>query len=217
MATTTTWSITYPTTANNITPLATHFANLANSTDTSLTNLQNKVGSFRGLNVAKGAAGQEGRRYYATDTDALYFDNGTSWIAYYNAFTPSWTGLTLGDGTTGGYYWRNLNKVELFAWFRMSTTSAITGGLKLTLPVAPSISITTPANGEAIGSATVNRSGVFFGPIMPILNSETAPQVEFLALSVGGTYASYSAISSSVPGTWGTTTGFSTRITYRID
>lgn len=39
MASTPNWSIVYPVVGNNITPLANHFANLANSVDTALTNI----------------------------------------------------------------------------------------------------------------------------------------------------------------------------------
>lgn len=48
------------------------------STDAAIGNSQN---ALRGLTSAMPPAGQEGRTYYATDTNRSWFDNGTSWIS----------------------------------------------------------------------------------------------------------------------------------------
>ena len=113
MANTPTWSITYPTTANQITPLATHFAALAESADAAITAAVDQVNAggaaFRGLDAAKGAAGQEGRTYYSTDTNRTWFDDGTNWISAdvgsYLVTPSSVTGGTVSGGkvelTTG--------------------------------------------------------------------------------------------------------------------
>lgn len=85
MATTTNWSITYPTSANQITPLETHFANLAGSTDTALTNVRNQSGRYTGTNAQRlaltAATGRsEGTEFYATDTDKNWMYDGTQWL-----------------------------------------------------------------------------------------------------------------------------------------
>lgn len=86
MATTSTWSITYPTTANAITPLATHFANLASSTDSGLTAVRNQSGRYTGTNAQRlaltAALGRtEGTEFYTTDTDKNWLFDGTNWIS----------------------------------------------------------------------------------------------------------------------------------------
>lgn len=85
MATTTNWSITYPTSANQITPLETHFANLAGSTDTALTNVRNQSGRYTGTNAQRialtAATGRsEGTEFYTTDTDKNWMYDGTQWL-----------------------------------------------------------------------------------------------------------------------------------------
>lgn len=85
MATTTNWSITYPTTANNITPLATHFANLASSTDTAITSARNQIGRYSGTDAQRlaltAATGRtEGTEWYSTDTDRQWMFDGSAWI-----------------------------------------------------------------------------------------------------------------------------------------
>ncbi len=110
MATTTNWSITYPTTANNITPLATHFANLASSTDTALTNVRNQSGRFTGTNAQRlaltAATGRtEGTEFYTTDTDRNWLYDGSTWVNADNGMyviTPASapSGFTVGaDGS----------------------------------------------------------------------------------------------------------------------
>lgn len=86
MATTSTWSITYPTSANQITPLETHFANLASSTDTALTAVRNQSGRYTGTNAQRlaltAALGRtEGTEFYTTDTDKNWLYDGTQWVS----------------------------------------------------------------------------------------------------------------------------------------
>lgn len=78
---TTARGIVYPVVGTTLTPLANHFAALATSTNTAIDNAVANGGAFRGLTSAMGAAGQEGRTYYATDTNRSWFDDGTNWIS----------------------------------------------------------------------------------------------------------------------------------------
>lgn len=83
MATTPTHGIVYPVVGNTITPLATHFANLANSTDTALVTLSNGLYGYSGLESARnalaGARLREGVQWFATDSNLEYFYNGSAW------------------------------------------------------------------------------------------------------------------------------------------
>lgn len=58
-------------------------------------------------------------------------DSSTDWAD----FTPSWTNLTVGNGSVGGRWRRVGNKtIELRAQFTFGSTSSIGGNLGLTLP-----------------------------------------------------------------------------------
>ena len=85
MATTPTHAIVYPVVGNTITPLATHFANLANSTDTALTAVSNGQDGYVGTDAVRIAMIaprlREGISYYSTDTDKEWFYNGTTWVS----------------------------------------------------------------------------------------------------------------------------------------
>lgn len=100
MANTTTWSITYPTTANTITPLATHFANLANSTDTALTNLRNETGRLIGTDAQRIAltapVRREGLLWYSTDTNREWEYDGSNWVNMDMGLIKIWPGSVSG-------------------------------------------------------------------------------------------------------------------------
>lgn len=85
MATTPTHAIVYPVVGNTITPLATHFANLANSTDTALTTLSNGQDGYIGTDAARLATIaprlREGVKWYSTDTDRNWFYDGAAWVS----------------------------------------------------------------------------------------------------------------------------------------
>lgn len=83
MATTTNAAIVYPVVGNTITPLATHFANLANSVDAMYVTLRDGNARLIGTNAARtalsGALLREGVEFYTQDTDLGWFYNGTAW------------------------------------------------------------------------------------------------------------------------------------------
>jgi hypothetical protein len=102
---TTARGIVYPTVGTTLTPLANHFASLATSTNTAIDNVVNGAAAFRGLDAAKGAAGQEGRTYYSTDTNRTWFDDGSNWISADNGMylirPTSVTGTGVSIGSNG--------------------------------------------------------------------------------------------------------------------
>lgn len=81
MATTPIYALVYPTTANQITPLATHFANLATSVETAMGTAQ---GRFIGTDSARTALAapqrKEGAEFYTTDTKREWVYDGTTWV-----------------------------------------------------------------------------------------------------------------------------------------
>lgn len=108
MATTPTHAIVYPVVGNTITPLATHFANLANSVDSALTAAINTGDGFIGTDAARVATIapklREGVTWYSNDTNRNWFYDGTNWLSAdpgsYLLYPTSVVGGTVGtDGT----------------------------------------------------------------------------------------------------------------------
>lgn len=84
MATTPNVGIVYPVVGNTITPLATHFANLANSVDTAMVAERDKSGRLIGTDAARialtGAVKREGLLWYSTDTNREWEYDGVNWV-----------------------------------------------------------------------------------------------------------------------------------------
>lgn len=150
------------------------------------------------------AAGEAG---YETDTGALKMGDGvTAWTALGYvvgkpiAYTPSWSNVTLGSSSTSGRYMRVGKMVVFRADLTTGASFAITGSVQLTLPVT------------AVGSVFGSQFSVWFRDAgtatyigcMDISGSTTQTPI-ISAMAVGGSYATATAISSTVPFVWATT------------
>jgi hypothetical protein len=119
---------------------------------------------------------------------------GGAWTTY----TPTWTGVTIGNGTnTGGY--KHLGRTTVWrARFVLGTTSAITGAVTVTLPPF------ALRDSSELGVYTVKLldSGTqwFEGRLTP--STATVAFVE--VTNSAGTYLNGSPLSSTVPMTWTT-------------
>lgn len=124
MATTPNVGIVYPVVGNTITPLATHFANLANSVDSAMVTeralREGIIGTDAERVALTGAVKREGLRWYSTDTNKNWFYDGSNWITNDGAMyliQPSsvgGTGVTLVGGKaiiTAGTGTANINGV----------------------------------------------------------------------------------------------------------
>jgi len=225
MATTTTWGIVYPVVGNTITPLATHFANQANSVDAALTNVSKSAGT---PSVADAAARGvlfpspvNGNSVYRLDTKAVEIYNGAAWLSYDNqavAFTPTWSGVTVGNGISGGYYQRYGATAHAQMWFKLGSTSSITASIRVALPVAPVISspVIGSAYFESVGTAVYHQPGVSFGSLHPILTSASSPHVELFAVNTGTTWSVFSSANGTQPVSWAANGGFTLDLTWKI-
>jgi hypothetical protein len=83
MATTPNYAIVYPVVGNAITPLATHFANLANSVDAAFVSYANGRERRIGTDAQRAALTapnlKDGLQWYSTDTDRVWLYEGTTW------------------------------------------------------------------------------------------------------------------------------------------
>jgi hypothetical protein len=85
----------------------------------------------------------EGMLTYLADTDAYEFWNGSAWTTLvsepgaWTAFTPTWTGLTVGNGVYNQAHYSLSGKTATLAIdFSLGSTSAMTGDLVLEVPSA---------------------------------------------------------------------------------
>ena len=79
----------------------------------------------------------EGMTVYLEDTNSYYFYTGSAWkplLTQWTAFTPTWTNLTVGNGTNVGRYRYVGDQLQVKVRFTFGSTSAVTGGSSFALP-----------------------------------------------------------------------------------
>lgn len=144
----------------------------------------------------------EGRLIYETNNDRLLLGtgSGTNWITLAEppqSWTPSVSGLTVGNGTWAAYTKRSDGYVDAWGTFTFGSTSAVTGGLVVTVPY------TMPSDARVLGRAT-------FTDAAPAADYDgsvgfwTTTSIVLSPLVASGTYLSRGTTSSSVPHTWAT-------------
>lgn len=116
----------------------------------------------------------------------------------WDSFTPSWANVTVGNGTSTGYYCQIGKTVFFRASFTMGTTSSISGAVTLTLPVA----IANYPNYTLIGNCTMfNGSSAYLGFIHK--GGTIYSQL------TNATYSTQETIDATHPFTWANTHYFS--------
>ena len=114
------------------------------------------------------------------------------------SFTPSWTGLTVGNGTlTYATYVRVQNLIYVQVTFVLGSTSAVTGNIYITPPVTP-----TNGNQNAIGVGLM--ADVSTGAIYTTTSSLAGGNIQTLPTVTSGAYATTTSASATVPMTWAT-------------
>ena len=128
-----------------------------------------------------------------------------AWISY----TPTWTNLTVGNGTNNFAYKQIGKSVFVRGLFTLGSTSSISGSISVSLPItANNLSVTT-----ALGTLYLEDAGVAGYPGVVLL-SATPTTVTLRVFNAAGTYAVNAGLSSTVPFTWGTSDHFSINFTY---
>lgn len=116
---------------------------------------------------------------------------------YFN-FTPTWTALTAGNGTTVARYALEGKKVRGEVSFTFGTTSSVSGQIKMNLPVTSS----NVFNYQPLGGAGLVDAGVSLYMGEAIVLSSV---IEIRVINASATYATWAATSGTVPLTWGST------------
>lgn len=199
MATTTgaPWNIAYPTSGDNVAPLESVFAAQA----TSVHNALNGSGSLRGLYAAIPAFGLEGRTYYATDTDITWFDTGAAWIAMNGTYTPTFTGLTIGNGSATGSWVRVGNMIMSRGHVTFGSTTSISGTVSVTAPVSAASVYGTAGTNYDVGTATFLDYGtfVYYGRVTA---EASTSNFKIYRDAISGSNVGFGQLASTAPFTW---------------
>jgi hypothetical protein len=137
---------------------------------------------------------------------------GNTVLGTYTAYTPTLTGITLGNGTITGQYARVNNLVHVTGTLTLGSTSAVTGTATISAPV--NIDSSMSAGAFPLGIASLNdvSSGAFNQ--LELLYA-SATEFRIRATNSAGSYAVLVAISSTIPLTWATGGILTWNVTYR--
>ncbi len=147
---------------------------------------------------ARLAVGANGETLVADSSQSTGLKWAVPSIGTYTNYTPTITGVTQGNGTLIARYAQSGKTVVGQVKFTLGSTSSITGGIVVSLPVTVSGSV------QATGNFVDN-----FAAAYP-LGYETGggSDMYLRAINASGTYAGYTNTSSTVPFTWGNTDYF---------
>lgn len=123
--------------------------------------------------------------------------NGTAWIDYdaaYTSFTPTWTNLTIGNGTQNFRYARLGKFVHVVGLITFGSTTSMGTAPYFSNPVASNLAANT-----VTGWTYLIDSGA--GNTLGITLEGGGVQV-FVALNTAGTYLVNVNITATVPHTW---------------
>ena len=126
------------------------------------------------------------------------------------SFTPTWSGLTVGNGTlTYATYVRVQNLVFMQVTFVLGSTSSVTGNISVTAPVTPAT-----LGQNAIGEGLI--ADVSTGVLYTTISSMASGEIQVFPINAAGTYATTAQASATIPMTWATGDVITFCGTYRV-
>ena len=129
-------------------------------------------------------------------------------IGSYTAYTPTFTNVTTGNGTSTFVYTRVQNFVHVIGRFVLGSTSSISGTPIITLPVNRN---TTDV--EVIGTGALGDNGVATYMLFPVSNANNT--VILFSADSAGNDVRESGLSATDPFTWGTNDFMQVNLYYR--
>lgn len=139
---------------------------------------------------------------------ALQTGTGTGWS--WSSWTPTWSGVTVGNGTVTARYIQIGKAVFARLFFLLGTTSVVGGDTTFSLPVTATGFLT--ANLQPVGTTTMYDGTTTIGIGYATLGSTTTCNVR--AMLASGTYVSFAVIGAAVPITWGNNSSLAVSLTY---
>lgn len=225
MPTTSPDNIAYPSTANSYNPVS-DMAALASSVQTALGKREGYTYMWADAAARTAETGMVAMSLgFQSDTKVTYMYNGTAWKAWQTlepvAFTPTWTSLTVGNGTQSWTYTIAAGLVTIQGFFTMGTTSSMGASPRMALPV-PGNGLATGApnsgNDQALGTVLLEDAGTILhtGVVLTHVASGVV-RARMVAQNASGTYTYASDVSSTIPFTWATGDFMAATFTYRAD
>jgi hypothetical protein len=125
------------------------------------------------------------------------------------SFTPTFANYTRGNGTSVAYYMRVNKLVYVYVKETLGSTSAVTGALAMTLPIAA-----VRAEAVQMARARIDDTGaqIYWGTT----HSSGTTQTILFADLASGTYTAFAGITSTVPMTWASTDAFQFAFVYEV-
>ena len=134
----------------------------------------------------------------------------------WTTWTPSYNGLTVGNGTVVSKYIQIGKLVVVKYYFQMGSTSSVTGQIQISLPIAPTGSDYT-AGYAAPTMGLINDAGTgVFTCLAYVFDDSGTPRAAVNAMNASATYTTQTATSSTVPMTWTTNDRLSFIMTYEV-
>lgn len=135
---------------------------------------------------------------------------GLDWAGSYTTFTPTYTSLTVGNGTNTGKYLQIGKLVHVTTQFIFGSTSSITGS-----PVRHNFPITAAnSQNQIIGQAYILDAGTQDYP--GFLIKAGTDNCLISVSNSAGTYANLASMSSTIPFTWTTNDQISLSYVYEV-
>jgi len=138
---------------------------------------------------------------------------GNTVLGTYQAYTPTFTNLTVGNGTLAAQYCRVNNFVHAFGSLTFGSTSAMSAPAYFTLPVL-TVATEMGASGMVLGWVTyTTAAGVTTKGHLNGLAAASA--AVFWVATTSGTYETQTGPSATIPFTWATGDKIQWNITYK--
>ena len=149
--------------------------------------------------------GQEGMQIGETDTNKKYVHDGSGWGLDggfgFSTFTPTWTNLSIGNGSQTGYYRYSAGKLDVYIDLTFGSTTSISGGVTVLLPNSETMYSTAIGVRQPFGLCEFyDDSGALGYEGVVRYNSSTS--VALLVRNASATYVTSGGLSSTVPFTW---------------
>lgn len=135
----------------------------------------------------------------------LVSGTGSSWA--WQSWTPTWTGLTIGNATVNCKYIQIGKTVVGSINVQLGSTSAVTAVTSITLPVTA----VAPLNNDPIGTMAFRSSNNAIG----LLELSSTSSARFVSYAVSGSVIIESGFTATIPGTWATGSSISGYFTYQ--
>jgi hypothetical protein len=128
-------------------------------------------------------------------------------------WTPTWTGLTIGNGTLSANYFRIGKLIVAKIHLKFGTTTTVSGNVQFTLPVTGATSMSTLEwNRIGIASLTDEGTAVFDGSVHT--NSSATTASIYVSNAAGTNVTLSNGLGGTVPHTWASTDKISLIILY---